>query len=159
MQPIGFQQFKEWLMGHNQNNQRQISDICPRLVFTTSGLPSTPLPLTPVGKTHCGRRLTLTERVSQYNGLYSIYKGDLDGERVVTKITEDHALGEVLQHEASVYNHLSDLQGLVIPNFLGLFRAGSGFLLITADCGMPLSSFSSLSKAERYVFFLFHYHF
>lgn len=70
-------------------------------------------------------------------------------------MTEDDTLGEVLQHEASIYNHLSDLQGFVIPTFLGLFRAGGCSLLITADCGQSLTSFSTLSNAEWYVLFWF----
>ena len=86
---------------------KQISDVFLWLVFTTSGLPSTPLPLTPVGKIYHGKRqLTLTKRILQYNGLFSVYRGDLDGEKVVTKIMEDDTLWEVLKHEALIYQHL-----------------------------------------------------
>ena len=156
--PLLCRRFKEWLFGvkQPQPHQNQISDVFLRLVFTTSGLPLTPLPLTPVGKIYHGKRqLTLTKRISQYNGLFSVYRGDLDGEKVVTKITEDDTLWEVLKHEALIYQHLSDLQGFVIPTFLGLFNTGGCYLLITADCGVSLRSFSTLSKAQRYVFFFF----
>lgn len=74
---------------------------------------------------------------------------------MVAKVTEDEALAESLRHEASIYHHLSDLQGFVVPTFLGLFSTGGCYLLITADCGMSLRSFSTLSRAERYVFFCF----
>jgi hypothetical protein len=149
---FGCQGFKYWL----QNNPKQINDVSLQVVFTTSGTPSTPLPIIPVGKAlHGKRQLTLTERVSQYNGEYSVYRGDLDGERVVTKITEDVALGEVLRHEASIYDRISDLQGFVVPTFFGLFSAGGCYFLVTADCGVSLGSFSSLSNAERYVYFCF----
>jgi hypothetical protein len=149
---FGYQRIKECLLGAKQDNQIQ-SDFPLQLVFTTSGTPSANLPLIPVGKAiHGKRQLTLTERVSQYNGMYSVYWGDLDGEKVVAKIIEDESLGEVLLHEASIYNHLSDLQGIVIPAFWGLFRTGHCHLLLTSDCGQSLSSFSTLSVAERYVF-------
>ena len=73
-----------------QHNPNQISDSHLQLVFTLSGAPSTPLPFMPVEKVlHDKTQLTLTKRVSKYNGLYSVYQGVLDGENAVVKIMED----------------------------------------------------------------------
>jgi hypothetical protein len=148
--PFGCERFKEWLLGAKHPNHKLVSKSHPQLVFTTSGAQSTPLTLIPVGTTTCSKRqLILSKRLNQFDSLYSLYQGDFDGEKVVAKLTEEVALGEALRHEASIYNHLSDLQGLVIPTFLGLFVAGSCSLLITSYCGVSLGSFSSLSKAEQ----------
>ncbi|KAF8800875.1 hypothetical protein BYT27DRAFT_7049676, partial [Phlegmacium glaucopus] len=54
-------------------------------------------------------------------------------------------LAEVLQHESLIYSHLSDVQGSVVPTCMGLFSTGGSYLLITADCGVGLRSFSMLS--------------
>jgi hypothetical protein len=69
---FGCQGFKDWL----QNKPKQINDISLQVIFTMSCAPSTPLPIIPVGKApHGKRQLTLTERVSQYNGEEDIRNG------------------------------------------------------------------------------------
>jgi hypothetical protein len=120
---------------------------------------STPVALVPVinaeGQGQGLRRLTLRTRVSGYNGLFSVFRGDLDGQKVVTKMTDNDSLGEVLYHEAIIYNHLSDLQGSVVPTFLGLYKAEASSLLVMADCGQSLISFSTLNNDQRYELFCF----
>lgn len=149
---LPFKILEEILLGVQEKNQRQKCSGPLLLVFSTSGNLSRPLPLIPVGKVHEGKAvLTLSKRVRDYNGDFSVYKGDLDGEKVVAKITEDDGLAEVLRHEASIYHHLSSIQGIVVPTFLGLFRLGRCYLLITNDCGVPLETFSKLSNTDRYV--------
>lgn len=144
---------EERVMGVRQPQPKKIiGDFPLTVIFTTSGAPSTPLPFFPVGKALPGKtQLTLRKKLSQYNGQYSVYQGDLDGFRVVVKITEDGTLAEALHHEASIYDHLCDLQGFVIPTFQGLFIASGSSLLITADSGESVTSFSALSNAQRYV--------
>lgn len=149
---LPFKILEEILLGVQEKNQKQKCSGPLLLVFSTSGNLSRPLPLIPVGKVHQGKALlTLSKRVNNYKGDFSVYRGDLDGEKVVVKITEDEGLGEVLQHEASIYDHLTDVQGFVVPNFQGLFRVGRCYLLITNDCGVPLETFSTLSNTDRYV--------
>jgi hypothetical protein len=131
-----------------------------QLVFTTSGVPSTPLPLIPLaagGNAIGKRQLTLMTRVSDYGGLFSVFLGDLDGRKVVAKMTDKDELGEVLRHERLIYQHLSDLQGSVVPTCYGLFTVEASHLLITEDCGVSLTSFSTLSNHERCVVFVSFY--
>jgi hypothetical protein len=124
----------------------------------TSGTPSIPLPLTQVSSS-VGRvrQLTLRSRISNEEGFFSVYRGDLDGRKVVAKIAEEDGLVELLQHEGLVYQHLSSIQGSVIPTCLGLFTTGAALILITEDCGAPLESFSTLTDGERYVLFCFNF--
>jgi len=71
--------------------------------------------------------------------------------------------------EASVYRHLKDLQGVVIPTFLGTGQVpltGTGFLLTSLVEGKPLSSITCLdprkgkevAEAARQALSLIHKH-
>jgi hypothetical protein len=148
--------FEEHLLNIEQKCHKLHVDSPFEVIFTTSGAPSTPLRLIPVGNVTGQpqrlRRLTLTTRVSDRNGLYSVFRGDLDGRNVITKMTENNSLVEVLRHESLIYQHLSDIQGSVIPTCLGLFAVGASCLLVMTDCGVSPTSFSTLTDAERYVF-------
>jgi hypothetical protein len=150
--------FEEHLLGIEQKCHKPLVDFPFEIVFTTSGAPSTPLRLIPVGNAigqpQRPRRLTLTTRVSDRNGLFSVFRGHLDGRKVITKMTENNSLVEVLRHEHLIYQHLSDIQGSVIPTCLGLFAVGASCLLVMTDCGVSPTSFSTLTDAEWCVFVL-----
>lgn len=80
-----------------------------------------------------------------------MYRGDLDGNKVVIKLAQDDLMQQ-LRHEMEVYKHLKDLQGQVIPICYGLFLLGdSCALLILEDCGTPPESFEDLSSIQRCV--------
>jgi hypothetical protein len=148
--------FEGRLLDIEQKCHKPLADLPFEVVFTTSGASSTPLRLIPVGNVAGQpqrlRRLTLTTRVSDRNGLFSVFRGDLDGRKVITKMTENNSLVEVLRHESLIYQHLSYIQGSVIPTCLGLFAVGAGCLLVMTDCGVSPTSFSTLTDSERYVF-------
>ena len=74
---------------------------------------------------------------------------------MVTKMTDNDSLGEVLYHEAIIYNHLFDLQKSVVPTFLGLYKAEASSLLVMADCGQSLISFLTLNNDQQYKLFCF----
>jgi hypothetical protein len=78
-----------------------------------------------------------------------VYRGDLDGNKVVIKLAENDLVHQ-LKHEMEVYKLLKDLQGQVIPICHGLFLVGDSFaLLILEDCGTPPESFSNLTYTQR----------
>ena len=116
-------------------------------IFTTSGEPSQPLSLIstcPNDNVDRWHRLTIHTTIKD-----SVYRGDLDGKKVVIKLAEDDMVHQ-LRHEMGVYTHLKDLQGKVIPICHGLFLVGGSWaFLIIEDCGTPLESFSDLTSAQR----------
>jgi hypothetical protein len=80
-----------------------------------------------------------------------VYRGDLDGNKVVVKLAENDLVHQ-LKHEMEVYRLLKDLQGEVIPICHGLFLAADSFaFLILEDCGTAPESFSKLTYAQRSV--------
>jgi hypothetical protein len=117
------------------------------VVFTTSGWPSRRLTLTsacPDDSIDRWHRLIVHSNIKD-----SVYRGDLDGHKVVIKLAQDDVVQQ-LRHEMEVYKHLKDLQGQVIPICYGLFLLeDSGALLILEDCGTPLESFKDLSVIQR----------
>jgi hypothetical protein len=119
------------------------------VVFTTSGWPSQSLSLTSAcPNDNIVRRYRL---IIHTNIKDSVYRGDLDGNKVVIKLAQDDLMQQ-LRHEMEVYKHLKDLQGQVIPICYGLFLLGdSCALLILEDCGTPPESFEDLSSIQRCV--------
>jgi hypothetical protein len=117
-------------------------------VFTTSGWPSKHLPLTtayPIEKKNVYWRL-LTIHTTLKD---SVYRGDLDGNKVVIKLAENDLVHQ-LRHEVEMYKLLKDLQGHVVPFCYGMFHMGNSCaLMILEDCGTPPESFSDLSYNQR----------
>lgn len=79
-----------------------------------------------------------------------VIAGDLPGRLVAIKVFSRCADSvSASQAEASIYNYLEDLQGVVIPTYLGIGRiplTGSGFILTSLVKGRPLSC---LDEKER----------
>ena len=118
-------------------------------VFITSGWASQSFPLTNAcAGDNTGRwHRLIIDRIIQEN----VYRGNLDGSRVVVKIASDGQI-ERLRHEMEVYKSLKDLQGEVIPICYGMFLVGDSWaVLILEDCGTPPGSFSDLSSVQRWV--------
>jgi hypothetical protein len=134
-----------------QTSLAQIEDSSFSVVFTTSGQRS---------KAHVLTNACPNDTIptSSWHHLIvhtiikgSVYRGDLDGIKVVVKLAEHDGIHQ-LRHEWEVYQHLENLQGQVIPICYGLYLVGdSCALLVLEDCGMPPESFSDLTVNQRSV--------
>jgi hypothetical protein len=58
-----------------------------------------------------------------------VYRGDLDGNKVVIMLAQDDLVHQ-LQHEMEVYDLIKDLQGQVVPICHGLFFMGESCALL-----------------------------
>ena len=122
------------------------------LVFTTSGMNSTAIPLTSAMGNSANPSLPgdkiILDRQLYFNQDTTVFGGKVSSLAVVAKIVEPD-VDDSLGYEFNIYGILKKLQGSSIPRCYGVFTIRSTcHMLLLQDCGSPLKSFSGLKKGQ-----------
>jgi hypothetical protein len=104
--------------------------------------------------------LILTDLLGQGSAGYVFLGTAEDGSPFAVKVATLKQGKEMLSNEASIYKHLSELQGDCVPDVFGLFSCKHFDVLVMEFVGPILGKMEDLSVAQRCVFYrlpsLFH---